>query len=103
MEMNKYPRKWNQKIRRWVYDHRIKAEEKIGRKLKKDEVVHHVDGDPKNFEKDNLHVEKRSQHCRTHKPENFRKVVLGKKTSFQDIKVRLEEVEKKINTIKSIG
>lgn len=39
-----------------VHEHRIVAEEKIGRPLKKGEVVHHIDGDIRNNNPDNLIV-----------------------------------------------
>ena len=37
-------------------DYREIAEKKIGRKLKKEEVVHHLDGDSTNDDPDNLYV-----------------------------------------------
>ena len=38
----------------WVLEHRHKMEQKIGRKLKKREVVHHIDKNPKNNDLSNL-------------------------------------------------
>lgn len=38
------------------HEHRIVAEEKIGRKLKPGEVVHHIDGNKRNNSPDNLIV-----------------------------------------------
>lgn len=38
------------------YIHRIVAEEKIGRPLKKGEVVHHIDGSRDNYNKSNLMI-----------------------------------------------
>jgi len=37
-------------------DYRKIAEKKIGRKLKKGEIVHHIDGDSTNDDPENLHV-----------------------------------------------
>lgn len=39
-----------------VHEHRIVAEEKLGRKLNPGEVVHHIDGDKRNNDPDNLMV-----------------------------------------------
>ena len=38
------------------HEHRLVAEEKLGRPLRKGEVVHHIDGDYKNNDPDNLMV-----------------------------------------------
>lgn len=38
----------------YVREHRLKMEKKIGRLLRKDEVVHHADGDRKNNNNNNL-------------------------------------------------
>lgn len=46
--------------------HRRIAEEILGRKLKTNEVVHHLDDDPKNNEKPNLVVMSRKNHGRLH-------------------------------------
>ena len=59
---NGYPRFKNS--RRQV--HRVVAENKIGRKLREYEVVHHRDGDKTNFRKENLRVTSRSHHSKMH-------------------------------------
>lgn len=46
--------------------HRAVAEKKVGGKIYKGNVVHHIDGNPKNFRKKNLQVMKRSSHSRLH-------------------------------------
>ena len=46
--------------------HRIVAENKVGRPLRKHEVVHHKDGDKSNFRKKNLRVTSRSHHSTIH-------------------------------------
>ena len=40
--------------------HRIVAEKMLGRKLKKDEVVHHIDGNKRNNDESNLMIVTRS-------------------------------------------
>jgi len=47
--------------------HRTVAENKIGRKLRSHEVVHHKDGDKGNFRKENLRVTSRSYHSKIHR------------------------------------
>ena len=49
-----------------VRDHVLIAEEKIGRKLKKNEVAHHMDGDKRNNNPENLTVVTRSEHAKIH-------------------------------------
>ena len=41
---------------RAVAEHRLIAERSLGRKLRRDEVVHHIDGDPLNNAAENLQV-----------------------------------------------
>ena len=41
---------------RWLYQHRLVAEEKIGRSLRTDEHVHHIDGNKANNDPKNLAV-----------------------------------------------
>lgn len=51
-----------------VHTHRIVAAEKIGRPLKKGEVVHHKDENRRNNNPDNLHVfSSQAEHARHHK------------------------------------
>ena len=38
------------------HEHRVVAEQMLGRELKPEEVVHHIDGDPKNNSPDNIFV-----------------------------------------------
>ena len=46
--------------------HRIKASKKLGRPLRSDEVVHHIDGNKKNNRKRNLQVMSKSEHYKIH-------------------------------------
>lgn len=51
---------------RWIPEHRIVAEAMIGRKLKRHELVHHKNGDPKDNRPENLQVLGVSQHINIH-------------------------------------
>lgn len=50
----------------YVYEHKYKMELKIGRALRKNEVVHHKDGDRLNNDIGNLMLMTRSNHVRFH-------------------------------------
>lgn len=50
--------------------HVVKMEERIGRHLREDEVVHHIDGDRSNNKDDNLALVTRSGHTRLHRFED---------------------------------
>ncbi|GAB5541327.1 MAG: hypothetical protein SangKO_010870 [Sandaracinaceae bacterium] len=43
-------------VRGYAYEHRVVAERKTGRRLRPGEQVHHIDGDQKNNDPDNLQV-----------------------------------------------
>lgn len=46
--------------------HRLVMEKHLGRKLRHDEVVHHIDGNGLNNSIENLQVMKRGEHSRLH-------------------------------------
>lgn len=52
--------------RGYVYEHRIVAEKKLGRYLRSDEVVHHIDGNKTNNSPDNLIVLSNEDHATLH-------------------------------------
>jgi len=58
--------------------HRIVAEEKLGRKLKEGEIVHHLDRDKHNNKPENLLVTTASEHMKIHHTDlQDRKIVTG--------------------------
>jgi len=48
------------------HQHRVVMEKKLGRKLRKGEIVHHVDHNKKNNHPDNLQVMTQGEHARLH-------------------------------------
>ena len=52
--------------RKWDYEHRVLAEQELGRKLRRDELVHHVNGIPSDNRKENRAVMTNSEHQRVH-------------------------------------
>ena len=52
--------------RRYVYEHRIVAEQMLGRPLGAKEVVHHRDGDKRNNDPSNLEITTQPEHLRRH-------------------------------------
>lgn len=51
------------------HEHRVVAEQMLGRPLAKGEIVHHVDGNKHNNAPENLKVMSQSEHMREHLPE----------------------------------
>ena len=49
-------------------EHRVVMERKLGRHLRDDEIVHHVDEDKSNNDPENLEVMSQSDHARLHAP-----------------------------------
>jgi hypothetical protein len=56
--------------------HRVLVENRMGRLLKDNEIVHHKDGDKDNNEPDNLGVMDRGKHTATHETEKDRAACL---------------------------
>lgn len=52
----------------YVYRHRLVMEEKLGRYLRPDEEIHHIDGNKKNNHPDNLQLVTKSEHTKIHHP-----------------------------------
>lgn len=50
--------------------HVVKMEDRLGRRLKEDEVVHHIDGDKSNNSESNLALCTRAGHTRLHRRED---------------------------------
>lgn len=50
----------------WAYEHRYIIECELGRQLRKDEHVHHIDGNKTNNDRCNLHLMSASEHSTLH-------------------------------------
>lgn len=48
------------------HEHRVVAEQILGRPLKSDEVVHHIDGNKRNNDPSNLQIMTQSEHVKLH-------------------------------------
>lgn len=55
-----------------IGEHILVAEKKIGRRLKEDEVVHHINGDKTDNRPENLQVMTNSEHVKLHHPKTKR-------------------------------
>lgn len=69
----------------YVLEHRIVMENKIGRLLTDDEIVHHKDENKKNNNPDNLEIKTNEEHSREHGYERGRLVLLIKCPFCQDM------------------
>lgn len=65
-----------------IHEHRLVAEQAIGRKLKQTEVVHHIDGNRRNNKPKNLQVISREEHGRIHGRELVKRKVRNTKGKF---------------------
>ena len=75
---------------KYVYEHRIRVEQKLKRLLHPDEIVHHVNGDKRDNRFSNLQVAFRADHASMHHTkEKKTQVVCGfcKKTFYQPDRV----------------
>ena len=50
------------------HEHRVVAERKLGRPLRKGEVIHHIDGNSHNNDPENIEIITQSEHLRRHWP-----------------------------------
>ena len=66
--MNDYDRRWDNFNRRWVYKHREVMEQHIGRSLRPDEHVHHINENHTDNRIENLQIVSPAEHIRLHKP-----------------------------------
>lgn len=64
---------YNEDYSRSEYEHRFIMEQHLGRPLRRDEVVHHIDRDRKNNDISNLVLLSRSEHTALHWDEDGRK------------------------------
>lgn len=52
----------------YKFEHRLVMEKHLGRPLNDNEVVHHINRDPKDNRVDNLQVHEKEEHCKLHYP-----------------------------------
>lgn len=62
----------------YILEYRLVAEKKLGRYLKDDEIVHHVNGDITDNRPENLEVTTQSKHAFTHSMDRKRNISNGR-------------------------
>jgi len=84
---HKYGESRGDRDKKYVYYHRALMEQKIGRYLKEDEEVDHIDGNLKNNDISNLRVIKSGVHQKNHSKTNhfWKKSPRNKKASILNV------------------
>lgn len=70
-------------VYKYKSEHKLIMETKLGRKLRKEEVVHHIDGNKTNNSLDNLQLMTRSEHSSHHAKENYKSRKINNKGQFK--------------------
>lgn len=73
LKMNDYIRRWDNENRRWIYEHREVMEKYIGRRLSRNEHIHHINGNVTDNRIENLEITTASKHMSKHSPVYERK------------------------------
>lgn len=83
----------------YVYEHIVVAEKNIRRSLRKNEVVHHLDGDRLNNRYENLLILEKSQHTKLHMYLRYHSATINE----SDSENRVNSVKAKVNSCMVCG
>lgn len=83
----------------FIKEHRAVMEKHLGRKLSRDEHVHHIDGDRTNNDISNLVVLTRGEHSKIHREEEYKRGKIPFGTSNEKRKKKIIGVNKNGDTL----
>jgi hypothetical protein len=88
----------------YIQEHRLVVESELGRYLRDDEVVHHIDGNRQNNSIENLEVKERGEHVSdhfkaSHEVTDLRKQMIYLEDENAQLRQRVAELEERIKEL----
>lgn len=86
-----------------VYEHRVVMEQHLGRKLRRGEIIHHINGDPKDNKIKNLQLTTSVGHKKYHPTPHYRKFTNDQVNWVRTLAITTDHTFKRIGIITGVG